>query len=131
MQEQALKIASHITHPASVAAFALVFAAAAFALALRSKKPRIAWSLAIGIIILGLAPLAASTLLQSRGVYRVRVVVLGRDRLPVDDAHVTSSIGGEPKRVENGWEFDIPPQSRPADGELKLFASDEECLSCR
>jgi hypothetical protein len=123
MQEHALKIASHITHPVTIAAFALVFAASAFALALRAKKPRIAWVLAVGIIVLGLAPLAASTFLQSRGVYRVRVAVLGPDRSPIEDAHVSSSIGGEPKKVENGWEFDIPPQSRPADGKLKLCAS--------
>lgn len=123
MQEQALKIASHITHPVTIAAFALVFATSTFALALRAKKPRIAWALAAGIIVLGLAPLAASTFLQSRGVYRVRVVVVGPDRTPVDDAHVTSSNGGEPKKVEGGWEFDIPPQSRPADGKLTLIAS--------
>jgi hypothetical protein len=73
VQDQALKIASHITHPVTIAAFALVFAATALALALRAKKPRIAWVLATGIIILGLAPLAASTFLQSRGIYRVRV----------------------------------------------------------
>jgi hypothetical protein len=36
---------------------------------------------------------------------------------------VTSSNGGEPKKVAGGWEFDIPPQSQPADGRLKLFAS--------
>jgi hypothetical protein len=36
---------------------------------------------------------------------------------------VTPSNGGEPKTIQDGWEFDIPPQSRPADGKLKLFAS--------
>jgi hypothetical protein len=128
MYEQALKIASHVTHPVTTATFALVFAASAFALALRAKKPRISWVLAAGIIILGLAPLAASTFLQSRGVYRVRVVVLGADKSPVDDAHVVSSSGGEPKKVEGGWEFDIAPQTRPADGELKLFASEKNAF---
>jgi hypothetical protein len=128
MQEQALKIASHITHPVTVAAFALVFASSAFALALRAKKPRIAWILAAGIIILGLAPLVASTFLQSQGLYRVRVVVLGTDKLPDNDAQVISSNGGEPKKVEGGWEFDIPPQSRPADGKLKLFASEKNAF---
>ena len=122
MQEQALKIASHITHPVTVAAFASVLATV-LGLALRAKRSRIAWVLAAGIIILGLAPLVASTFLQSRGVYRVRVIVLGLDKSPADDAHVISSNGGEPKKIEGGWEFDIPPQSRPADGRLKLFAS--------
>jgi hypothetical protein len=120
--EKALEIASHTTHPAAIAAFAAVLATA-FGITLRAKKPRIAWLLAAGIIVLGLAPLAASTFLQSRGVYRVRISVLGIDKQPVDDAVVTSSIGGEPKKVENGWEFDIPPQTRPADGKVVLFAS--------
>jgi hypothetical protein len=128
MQEQALKIASHITHPATIAAFALVFAASAFALALRAKKPRIALTLAVGILVLGLAPLAASTFLQSRGVYRVRAVVLRPDKSPVDDARVISSNGGEPKKIEGGWEFDIPPQARPADGKLRLFASEKNAF---
>src|ERR1700691_4787377 len=77
MPEQALKIATGINHPVTLAAFAAVLASLAFNLALRAKRPRIAGALAAGIIIVGLAPLAASTFLQSRGVYRVRVVVLG------------------------------------------------------
>lgn len=123
MQDQALKIASHITHPVTVAAFAAVLAATALGLALRAKKPRIALLLAAGIIILGVFPIGASTFLQSRGVYRIRLSVLGADKQPVDDALVTSSIGGEPKKAEGGWEFDIPPQARPADGKVVLFAS--------
>jgi len=123
MQEKALELASHITHPVTVAAFALVFAAFALRLALRARKPQLAWILAAAIIVLGLAPLGASTFLQSRGVYRVRVVVLGPDQSPIEDAHVTSSTGEKPKKVESGWEFDIPPQTRPADGKVVLFAS--------
>jgi hypothetical protein len=123
MQEQALQIASHITHPVTIVAIALVFAASAFRIAHRARKPRIAWTLALGIILLGLAPLVASTFVQSRGVYRVRVVVSGPGQLPVDGAHVSSSIGGEPKKVESGWEFDIPTQIRPTDGKVVLFAS--------
>lgn len=123
MQEKALEIASHITHPVTIAAFALVFAASAFGVALRAKKPQFAWILAVAILILGLAPLAASTFLESRGIYRVRVVVLGPDKSPIEDAHVSSSTSGEPKKVESGWEFDIPPQTRPADGKVVLFAS--------
>lgn len=123
MQEQALKVASHITHPVTIAAFALVVSGTAFRLAVRAKKPHLAWVLAAGILVLGLAPLASFTFLQSKGVYRVRVVVLGPNQSPFDDAHVNSSSGGEPKRVGGGWEFDIPPQTRPADGKLTLFAS--------
>jgi hypothetical protein len=123
MWEKTLEIASHITHPVTVAVFAAVLAAYLFSLAIRKKQSRITWLLAAVVLILGLAPLVSSTYLQSRGLYTVRVFVLGVDKQPVDDARVTSSAGGEPKKIQGGWEFDIPPQSRPADGKLKLFAS--------
>jgi hypothetical protein len=120
--QEALKLASHITHPVTVAAFALVFAAFALGAALKAKKPRLAVILAIAIVVLGLAPLAASTFLQTRGVYRVRVVVLGLDKQPVHDAEVTTA-GGEIKKADVSWELEVPPQTRPAGGKLSVFAS--------
>jgi hypothetical protein len=126
--EKALEIASHITHPVTVAVFAAVLAAYLFTIAIKKRQSRITWFLAAVVLILGLAPLLSSTYLQSRGLYRVRVVVLGTDKLPDNDAHVISSNSGEPKKVEGGWEFDIPPQSRPADGKLKLFASEKNAF---
>jgi hypothetical protein len=127
MWEKALEIASHITHPIAVAAFAAVLVAYLFSLAVKKRQSRITWLLAAVVLILGLAPLLSSTYLQSRGIYRVRVVVLGTDKQP-DNPQVISSNGGEPKKVEGGWEFDIPPQSRPADGKLKLFASEKNAF---
>lgn len=124
--EHALKIASQIHDPVSVAAFVSVLALIAFIYAVRAKRPQSKWIfgiLAVGVFILGLAPLAASTFLKSRGVYRVRVIVLGPNKSPVEDAHVSSSSGGEPKKVEGGWEFDIPLQTRPADGKVVLLGS--------
>lgn len=123
MQEKALEIASHITHPVTVAAFALVFAAFSFALSIKAKKPRIAWLLAIAIMILGLAPLLASVFLQSQGIYRVHIVVVGPDEQPLNDAEITTSIGGEIKKTSGGWELDIPPQVRPADRKVTIYAS--------
>ena len=123
MEEQALKMASHIGHPVTVAAFALVIAASVFGLVLRAKRPLMAWIVAAGIIVLGVAPFAASAFLQSRGVYRVQVVVVGPDQSPVEIAQVKSSNGGELTMVEGGWELDIPPQTRPVDGKVTLFAS--------
>jgi hypothetical protein len=38
---------------------------------------------------------------------------------------VYSSIGGEPKKVEGGWQFDIPAANSPKDGKLKVFAEDD------
>lgn len=123
MPDRALEIASHITHPVTVSVFAAVIAAYLFGIAIKKRQSRITWLLAAAVLFLGLAPLLSSTYLQSRGLYRVRTAVLGPDKMPDNDALVTSSIGGEPKKVEGGWELDIPPQSRPADGKLKLFAS--------
>jgi hypothetical protein len=122
---KALEVASHITHPVAVAAVALVLAAYLFSIAIKKRQSRVTWFLVAVILLLALAPLLSSAYLQSRGLYVVRVFVLGIDKQPIDDpsVSVTSSNGGEPKRVKGGWEFDIPPQSRPADGKLELFAS--------
>jgi hypothetical protein len=128
MWEKALEFASHITHPGTIALFAAVLAAYLFSIAIKKRQSRISWLLAIVVLILGLSPLLSSTYLQSRGLYVVRVFVLGVDKQPVDDARVTSSNGGEAKKIGGGWEFDIPPQSRPADGKLKLFASEKNAF---
>jgi hypothetical protein len=129
MEEQALalKVASHIGHPVMIATFALLIAASVFALALRAKRHLMAGVLAAGIIVLGVAPFAASAFLQSRGVYHVQVVVLRPDQSPVDIAQVKSSNGGELKMVAGGWQLDIPPQARLAGGIITLsaFAKDE------
>jgi hypothetical protein len=36
--------------------------------------------------------------------YRVRVIVISPDQIPVEDAKVWSSFGGEPKKVAGGWQ---------------------------
>jgi hypothetical protein len=122
MEEQALEIAGHIGHPVTVVAFALVFAASVFTLALHAKRLFMAWIGAVGIIILGMSPFAASVFLRSRGIYHVQVVVVRPDQSPVDIAQVKSS-NGELKMAGDGWELDVPPQARPADGKVTLSAS--------
>jgi hypothetical protein len=121
--EKAFEFASHITHPGTIALFATIIAAYLFTVAIKKRQSRIPWLLAAIVPLLGLAPLLSSAILQWRGLYTVRVFVLGTDKQPVDDAIVTSSNGGEAKKIQGGWEFDIPPQSRPADGKVKFFAS--------
>jgi hypothetical protein len=123
MWEKALEMASRITHPYSVAAFALVLVAMALMFALKAKKPRIAWLLAAAVLLLGLSPLVASTFLASRGVYHIRVVVLGTDEQPVNQAEVRSSAGGELKQASGNWEFDVPPQAKPSGGRITFYAS--------
>ena len=55
--------------------------------------------------------------------YRIRVTVLDSGSLPVDNAKVWSSLGGEAKKVAGGWEFNIPRAATPKDGTLTVFAS--------
>jgi hypothetical protein len=123
MWEKALEVASRITHPYAVAAFAIVIAAIVIGLLGRTKKPSIGWPLAVGIIVLGLTPTIASAILQHQGIYHIRIVVLNGAKQPVDDAAVSSSAGGELKKASFNWEFDLAPQARPSDGKVTFFAS--------
>jgi hypothetical protein len=108
----------------SLAAFAI---AAVVAIVLRASRTRgknalIAWGAFVVIVILGVVPILAPAYLNSRGVFRVRVNVVDDRNMPVEDAKVTSSLGGEPKKVAGGWEFDIPAQTKPVDGKLTIYA---------
>src|ERR1700722_2937617 len=114
MQDQILKMAGQVSHPFAISIIAIFVAVMALVLLLRAKRPFTAWALAAVIIVLGLAPVAASRLVQSRGVYRVRLVVLRPDQSLADIAQVKSSNGGDLKMVDGGWELDIPSQLRPA-----------------
>jgi len=55
-------------------------------------------------------------------VYRVRATVMNERGVPVDEAKVWSSAGGEPKKVAGGWQFDIPAATRPLDGKVTFYA---------
>jgi hypothetical protein len=46
-----------------------------------------------------------------------------KDEKEADGVEVWSSLGGEPKRVSGGWQFDIPNASKPKDGKLSIYAS--------
>ncbi len=119
---QFLKVSSHIGHPGKVAAIAFVIAVSVFALAWRAKRPVAGGFAAVGIIVLGVTPFAASSFLQARGIYHVQVVLLRPDQTVVDIAQVKSSNGGELKMVAGGWELDVPQQARPSDGKVMLSA---------
>jgi hypothetical protein len=119
-----LDIAPKIGTPWSLAAFAIaaVVAIVSTTLRARGKSSAIGWGAFGVIVILGVVPIVAPAYLDSRAVFRVRVNVLDDHNMPVDDASVTSSLGGEPKKVAGGWEFDIPAQAKPLDGKLTIYA---------
>src|SRR5277367_3735264 len=107
MLTKALELAAQITHPVTAAIFAAVLALIALLALTKGKKkpPQIAWLLAAVIFLLGLSPLLASTYLDSRGIYRVRIEVFNLAKEPVHEAEITSSAGGELKKTDAGWEF--------------------------
>lgn len=65
---------------------------------------------------------------ESADVMRLRVLVLSPAGSPVEDARVWTSLGGEPKQVAGGWEFDIPFSKVPTDGKVTVHASKEEAF---
>lgn len=56
---------------------------------------------------------------------RLRVLILGPNGSPVEDARVWTTVGGEPKQVAGGWELDIPRSKVRADGRITVHASKE------
>ncbi|MEK6408678.1 MAG: protein kinase [Acidobacteriota bacterium] len=87
---------------------------------------------AIAIVLVGVIAVAviSSSLksqpeFDSKSIYRLRATVVDPQGMPVEDAKIWSSIGGEPKKVAGGWQFDIPVASKPAGGNLTIYASKE------
>ncbi len=123
---QIFDIAKSITNPWSLAAYG-VAAILYIVLKRRGKLPKLAW---ISIWILVLAPVLTSFTLDvlkttHKTLYHVRVTVLGANKVPLEDAKVWSSVGGEPMKVAGGWRFDIPTASRPEDGNVTVYAQNE------
>jgi Carboxypeptidase regulatory-like domain len=130
--EGLLKAAAGVSSMWSLAAFCV--AALVYVIA-RAKDQRGKSSKAIlfaigAIVVLGFIPIGASVYVATnateaniKSIFRLRVIVLDPQSSPSEDAHVWSSIGGEPKQINGGWQFDIPSSSVPADRALTVYAS--------
>src|SRR5208282_683345 len=81
-----------------------------------------------GVIGYGAAISRANGASAKDASYRVRVIVVDSHQTPVNDAKVTSSIGGEPMRVEGGWQFVVPKDKKPLDGKVTFFASKDSAF---
>lgn len=128
--EAVIKIAS----PLNLAAFAL---AVVLFIALKSIGRKISPAIWIVIAVLVIVPIAASVYSEintKTAIYRLRVTVAAPQGIAVkneeeaDGVEVWSSLGGEPKRVKGGWQFDIPNASKPKDGKLTIYASKESAF---
>ncbi|MBM3725948.1 MAG: hypothetical protein FJW40_11055 [Acidobacteria bacterium] len=126
---KAFEFVKDVTSPFSLAAFAIA-ALLVVALSRRKEKtPPILWGLVIAIVVIGLTPVIVPALAPGGGgMHHLRVTVLDTKGMPVEDARVWSSIGGEAKRVAGGWQFDIAKAARPADGRLTVFATVENAF---
>jgi hypothetical protein len=69
----------------------------------------------LAIFAIAMAWIGASVLRPGDLSYHVRVTVVSPSQTPVDDAHVWSTLGGESKKVEGGWEIAIPATSTNRD----------------
>ena len=124
--------ASHVATPVQLAAFSLACVLALVYAARKqtgkiSDRIRTLFLVAIsGCLLIGFTAMMGDFYLRHQAglslLYRVRVTVVGADHMPVEDAVVWSSIGGEPKKVNGGWEFDIPNESKPLDGRIIVYA---------
>ena len=90
-------------------------------------SPNRAWwlvgiAVALVVAMIGLLPGLEKKKPEIETLYRVRVTVLDPQQVPVEDATVWSTFGGEPKKVAGGWQFDIPAASVPAAGQLTVLA---------
>lgn len=117
------EIATKISTAWSLAAFAIIALVLLVTKLSGRKVPTVAWAVVVAIVIVALAPILAPLYLNSYGLYRVRLVVLDDRKMPTNEAKVTCSTGGEIKKVEGGWECNIPAKSKPADGKMQAYAT--------
>jgi hypothetical protein len=119
-----LEYAGRITGPYQLAAFGIAILLYASRFALKSKNQRFALKLIAAVsTLIGIAALAGDLILKSEGIFHIRIVVLSPEEQPVDQADLSSSVGGELKKAGGNWEFDLPPQSKPSSGQITFYAS--------
>src|ERR1700687_5544487 len=112
MLQTFLKAASGVSTTWRLAAFAI---AAVVYLATHKQKGTArhgSTAVVAAIALLGLVPILGSFYVDPHknepSVYQLRTVVLDPQGIPVEDAKVWSSLGGEPKKIAGGLQFDIP-----------------------
>jgi hypothetical protein len=80
-----------------------------------------------GVGLSGVQPLHLAARSDDATLYNVRVLVLDPSNTPTNNAHVWSTLGGEAKMVEGGWELAlVPPTTDDSERELKIFGQSDD-----
>lgn len=85
----------------------------------------------VAVVIVGLVPFVASWYIdyqnvQRKGIYRVRVTVLSPSGVPAENVRVWSTLDAVPKKVDGGWELDVPSGANTAIGALEIYSRDND-----
>lgn len=120
--EKIFDFAAKVNSIWTIASFAI---AGILYLVLKGKQKPWVIVVAVGaVVLLGLVPIIADFFSQK--IYRITVTVLDESGSPTDQANVSSNLGGERKKVENGWELDINPQTIPQNKKITIYAKQQD-----
>jgi hypothetical protein len=129
-----LRAAAGIKTPISLIAVVVIALVIVLQMARRTPGPSRFRFLNTGlflIAIVGLVPFAASWYIDyqnalRKGIYRVRVTVQSPSGVPAENARIWSSLDAVPKKVDGGWELDVPSGANTAKGTLEIYSRDNE-----
>lgn len=130
--ENILRFAAEIKTTISLIAIAIV--ALTLVLRLAGPKPSRALSKVLNlglvlIVIVALVPFLASWYIDyenvhRKGIYRVRVTATTVAGMPSEEVKVWANLDSVPKRVDGGWELDIPSGVKTSSGTLEVYVRD-------
>lgn len=132
-----LEAASHVASDYALAAYSI---AALLAIVLLGSKTlsgggggpsRGAFIVSLLVVAaVGISPVAGRTYLDRfSSTATIRITVIRENGAIVDAADVTSNVGGEVKRVNGGWEIDVPADSLPPSSDVIIRAEDKGTFS--
>jgi len=126
-------IVTQISNPFSLSAFALAVVLAIVGSLMKSQGKKVPTAVWILVPLLVAMPIGAGVYQQvaasrEQAIYRVRISVYDPQGIPLQDAKVTSSFGGEPKKVDGGWQLDIPAATVPKGEKLRITAIKESAF---
>lgn len=115
------------TSPLGIFALMILILGALASMWFTREKPRMKLvaflAMFAGVVAYGVAISHAASRASNDTIYRVRVIILDAHKTPVENARVWSSLGGEPMKVQGGWQFVIPAATKPSDGKVTFYGA--------